>query len=86
MPANMKSFDKVKRTDFNLLVQNLRSKGFATPYSDAGMLRAGGGFLADVDFQEKEETLNVRIRQVSKGETYGSIFNMLEDTIKSTNR
>ena len=85
MPANSKSFDKVKRTDYDLLIQNLRSKGFATPYSDSGMLRANG-FLANFDFQEKDETLNVNIRQYGKGETYASIFNMLESTIKSTNR
>ncbi len=85
MPSNIKQWDKVKRTDFDLLIQNLRSKGFSPPYSDTGTLRSANLF-ADMSFNEKEQALTVRIRQAGTGETYASVFGMLETTIKSTNR
>jgi len=85
MPSNIKQWDKVKRTDFDLLIQSLRSKGFSPPYSDTGTLRSPG-LHADVAFNEKEQALTVRIREVGAGETYTSVFNMLETTIKATNR
>jgi hypothetical protein len=88
MPSNIKQWEKVKRTDFDLLIQNLRSKGFSPPYSDSGTLRSGArhGLHADVDFNEKEQALTVRIREAGRGETYASVFSMLETTIKATNR
>lgn len=87
MPSNIKTWENIKRADYQMLVQNLRSKGFSTPYSDGGMLRsAASGLSADVTFEERTKSLTVRVREGGSGETYSSIFNMLDTTIRSTNR
>lgn len=85
MPSNIKSWDNLKRADYDLLIQDLRSRGAATPYSDSGLLRLAGT-LADVGFEEKEGTLNVRIRTVGRGETYSSVFGKIDTIIHSTSR
>jgi hypothetical protein len=82
MPANQKVFTEVKREKYDVFRQAVRTKALIPPYGDDGFLR-GAGLLADLDFDERAQTLSLRIRELPKGETYNSVFGKLEDVLQT---
>ncbi len=81
MPANQKSFSEIDRQKYDILRQELREHAWIPPYSDSGYLK-GNGLFADMSFDEPTETVHLRIRELPKGTTYTSIFDMVENSIK----
>jgi len=81
MPSNNKSWQSIERPQFEMLSRNLRAKGYIPPYSDSGLLRGPKSFLADLNFDEGTQSLNLRVREAGKGQTFASFFAMLSDQL-----
>ncbi len=85
MPSNQKTFTDVNAAEYAEFRKHVRSKGWAPPSSDNGLLR-GPGLDADLSYDEKGSTLSMRIRNVGKGDTYDSIFREVETILKGVDR
>ena len=87
MPSNTKTFYHVNEQDYTRFVSQCRTKGWSLPSSTSGLLRGSGksGLLADVHFDAKTEELNVRVRQLGRGEGgfdtfFGNFWTLLRTT------
>lgn len=63
MPSNQKTFYRVNEHDLDLFRSQLRSKGYAPPSGDTGLLRGGSDVFVDWSFDQKAQTLALRLRQ-----------------------
>lgn len=77
MPANQKSFEKINLPAYETFCNHARGKGWTPPAGTTGYIRGANGLLVDVSYEEKLETLEVRVRNPGKGETYDSFFKSL---------
>lgn len=80
MPSNQKTYYHVNEQDYARFRSELRVKGWVPPSGHSGLLqggtpKSGGLLLGDLHFDEKEETVSLRLRNVPSNETYDSIFN-----------
>lgn len=78
MPSNQKTFFHVNEQDYARFRGELRVKGWVPPSGNSGLLQGGGAknglLLGDLHFDEKEETISLRLRNVPHDETYDSVF------------
>lgn len=85
MPANQKTWEKITRAELDVLKSNLRSKGLVPPTSDKSTLR-GRGVTADVEYDEKAQTLSVTIKETPPFVSYNYVFGLLDEEIKKVDR
>jgi len=85
MPSNQKTWEKITRSELEVLKSNLRSKGLVPPTSDKSTLR-GRGVTADVEYDEKAQTLAVTIKETPPFVSYGYVFGLLDEEIRKVDR
>lgn len=85
MPSNQKTWEKISRSELEVLKSNLRSKGLVPPSSDKSTLR-GRGVTADVEYDEKAQTLAVTIKETPPFVSYGYVFGLLDEEIRKVDR
>lgn len=86
MSSNSKTFLDVNEAEYQAFRNQVRAKGWAPPGGHTGMLRNSSGLNADLSYDHKASTLDLRIRSLSKGDTYDSIFREVENVLKSVDR
>ncbi len=86
MSSNTKTFIDVNEAEYDAFRNHVRTKGWAPPGGASGLLRGAGGLNADLAYDVKGQSLSLRIRSLSKGDTYDSIFREVETILKSVDR
>jgi len=86
MSSNSKTFLDVNEAEYQAFRNSVRAKGWAPPGGNTGMLRNPAGLNADLNYDLKSTTLSMRIRSLSKGDTYDSIFGEVANVLKSVDR
>ena len=86
MSSNSKTFLDVNEAEYQAFRNSVRAKGWAPPGGDVGALRNSKGLNADVRYDLKASSLSLRIRTLSKGDTYDSIFGEVANVLRSVDR
>lgn len=86
MSSNSKTFLDVNEAEYQAFRNSVRAKGWAPPGGDVGVLRNSKGLNADVRYDLKSTSLSLRIRSLSKGDTYDSIFGEVANVLRSVDR
>lgn len=82
MSANSKTFTNLKRDSYDRVRQQLTAKRWSLPSGDSGYLRGYDNMIADWTYDEKGESLSIRVREAGR-DTYESLFGQLAGVIKA---
>jgi hypothetical protein len=80
MSANSKTFTKLKRDSYDRVRQQLSAKRWSLPSGDSGYLRGHDSMIADWTYDEKGQSLSIRIRETGR-DTYDSLFSAIATVV-----